>query len=92
MPIYEFRCKENNHSYEVWRSISGRDINTNCPDCGSDGQRIYSPPMTLTSGILRLDKKERGPQLVTRSSTRSEKKAPRLKESGSRPWMLTRGC
>jgi putative FmdB family regulatory protein len=90
MPVYEFSCSNGCDRYEVWRSIDQRDVNTDCPSCGTTGQRIYSPPMTL-SGPLRLKVENREPRLI-RKSTEGEAK-PRLKEAAStRPWMLNRGC
>jgi putative FmdB family regulatory protein len=90
MPVYEFNCGNGCDRYEVWRSIDQRDVNTDCPSCGTTGQRIYSPPMTL-SGPLRLKVESREPRLIRKSSEGEAK--PRLKEAAStRPWMLNRGC
>jgi putative FmdB family regulatory protein len=90
MPVYEFSCSHGCENYEVWRSIDQRDVNTDCPDCGSKGQRIFSPPMTLC-GPLRLKVESSEPRLIRKSVTPESK--PRLKEvGGNRPWMLNRGC
>jgi putative FmdB family regulatory protein len=90
MPVYEFRCTEGCENYEVWRSIQERSRATDCPLCGSEGERVFSPPMTL-SGTLRLKVENKEPRLVRKSSESKEGK-PRLRESTSRPWMLNRGC
>jgi putative FmdB family regulatory protein len=90
MPVYEFSCSNGCENYEVWRSIDQRAANTECPSCGVNGQRVFSPPITL-SGPLRLKVESREPRLV-RKHTEGESK-PRLKEAGgTRPWMLNRGC
>lgn len=90
MPVYEFSCSTGCDNYEVWRTIDQRDVNTDCPSCGSTGQRVFSPPMTLC-GPLRLKVESREPRLV-RKTVSSEVK-PQLKDgSGNRPWMLNRGC
>ncbi|WP_413441725.1 FmdB family zinc ribbon protein [Synechococcus sp. MIT S1220] len=90
MPIYEFECQSGQcKTYEVWRSIDNRSTDTNCPECGCQGKRIFSPPMTLSSS-LRLKKESDEPKIVRRENV--ESKRPRLRQSDSRPWMLNRGC
>lgn len=90
VPVYEFSCKKGCDNYEVWRSISERTTATECPGCGEPGQRVFSPPMTL-SGPLRLKQESSEPRVV-RKTVGSETK-PRLREAaGSRPWMLNRDC
>ena len=91
MPVYEFSCSTNEcPTYEVWRSISDRDIDTECPECGSQGRRLFKPPMMLT-GDFRLKTERKEPQLVTKKVREASTK-PRLQESTARPWMLNRGC
>jgi putative FmdB family regulatory protein len=90
MPVYEFSCTNGCDNYEVWRSIDQRENNTECPSCGHNGKRIFSPPMTLC-GPLRLKVENREPTLVRK--TINEESKPRLKDAGgARPWMLNRGC
>ena len=90
MPVYEFSCQKGCDNYEVWRTINERATATECPQCGEPGQRVFSPPMTL-SGPLRLKVENAEPRLL-RKSVGSESK-PRLREAtGSRPWMLNRDC
>jgi len=90
MPVYEFSCQKGCENYEVWRTINERSTATECPQCGEPGQRVFSPPMTL-SGPLRLKVENAEPRLL-RKSVGSESK-PRLREAtGSRPWMLNRDC
>ncbi len=92
MPVYEFRCPSGCDSYEVWRSIAERQTDTDCPQCGAQGSRLYHPPMTLT-GPLRLKREVAEPRLVRKDSPGSEAGGkPRLRASDSRPWMLNRGC
>ena len=90
MPIYEFQCPSDQcATYEVWRQIDQRTVNTNCPSCGKEGKRIFSPPMTLSSS-LRLKVENKEPQVVRR--TTQEPRKPQLRQSDTRPWMLNRGC
>jgi hypothetical protein len=47
--------------------------------------------MTLT-GSLRLKKEVAEPRLVRKEVGTSDTPKARLRESGTRPWMLNRGC
>jgi putative FmdB family regulatory protein len=90
MPVYEFSCTQGCENYEVWRSIEARSSETDCPVCGSNGIRVFNPPMTL-SGPLRLKQESVEPRLVRKEAGSTEAKS-RLKQSSTRPWMLNRGC
>jgi putative FmdB family regulatory protein len=90
MPVYEFSCTNGCDNYEVWRSIEARSSETDCPVCSGNGRRVFNPPMTL-SGPLRLKQESAEPRLV-RKETRGTETRSRLKQSGTRPWMLNRGC
>ncbi|NQV11381.1 MAG: zinc ribbon domain-containing protein [Cyanobacteria bacterium] len=90
MPVYEFSCTRGCENYDVWRSIEERQTNTQCPSCGEDGVRFFTPPMTL-SGSFRLKVETKEPKLV-RKQSQELSKSPRLRENTSRPWMLNRGC
>ena len=92
MPVYEFECKSDTCStvYEVWRSIDHRSSDTQCPECGCDGKRLFSPPMMLSTTI-RLKTEDKNPKVVRRKVQEPGNK-PRLRSSDSRPWMLNRGC
>jgi putative FmdB family regulatory protein len=93
MPVYEYICNHNDcGQYEVWRTIDARESNTECPKCGEEGRRIYSPPMTLTSKFrLKVESKE--PTVISKKRVQETSEAkPRLRQSPDRPWMLNRGC
>ena len=94
MPVYEYSCQSGEcETYEVWRSIDQRSVQTECPSCGGEGKRIFNPPMMLSSSIrTKIEAKE--PKLVSRkkSSSNTEVVKPRLRTNDSRPWMLNRGC
>lgn len=91
MPVYEFSCSNGCENYEVWRSIDERKSNTDCPSCGANGVRLFHPPMTLSSS-LRLSKEAAEPRLLRKQVGTPETPKARLRESGTRPWMLNRGC
>ncbi len=90
MPVYEYSCTNGCDNYEVWRSIDERHKETNCPTCTGEGIRVFTPVMSL-SGPFRLKQEQSEPRLVRKETTEPTGK-PRLKESGTRPWMLNRGC
>ena len=90
MPVYEYSCTNGCDNYEVWRSIDERQKQTNCPTCTAAGLRVFTPIMSI-SGPLRLKQEQSGPRLV-RKETKEMAGKQRLKESGTRPWMLNRGC
>ena len=90
MPVYEYSCSNGCENYEVWRSIDERQNQTNCPLCTAEGVRVFTPVMSL-SGRLRLKQEQSGPRLV-RKETKEVAGKQRLKESGTSPWMLNRGC
>jgi putative FmdB family regulatory protein len=50
MPIYEYQCKENNHSYTEVRSINEDQKQTTCPKCQSNLSRIFEPTPTIFNG------------------------------------------
>jgi putative FmdB family regulatory protein len=90
MPVYEYSCSNGCENYEVWRRIDERQSNTNCPVCSASGTRVFTPVMSL-SGSFRLKQEQVEPRLV-RKETGDPGGKPRLKQSGTRPWMLNRGC
>ena len=90
MPVYEYSCSNGCENYEVWSSIDERHKETNCPTCTAEGVRVFTPVMSL-SGSFRLKQEQSEPRLV-RKETKEATGKPRLKESGTRPWMLNRGC
>jgi len=90
MPVYEYSCTKGCDNYEVWRRIDDRQVNTACPACSAAGRRVFTPIASL-SGPLRLKQEQAEPRLV-RKEAREASGKPRLKESGTRPWMLNRGC
>jgi putative FmdB family regulatory protein len=92
MPVYEFRCIQGCENYEVWRSIQQRTMATDCPSCGGSGERVFTPPMTL-SGTLRLKVENKEPKVVRKEAKESAASGrSRLRENTTRPWMVNRGC
>lgn len=92
MPVYEFSCPQGCDNYEIWRSIDARSVDTQCPECGGDGKRLFSPPMALC-GPLRLKQERSEPRLVRKNNGATAEPKAKLKSTqGARPWMLNRGC
>lgn len=50
MPIYEYECKNNKHSYTEVRSINEDQKQTTCPQCQSDLSRVFEPTPTIFNG------------------------------------------
>jgi len=43
MPIYEYKCKSCDETFESYRGLLGRDSDVKCPKCGSANlQRVLS--------------------------------------------------
>ncbi len=57
MPIYEFRCTNCNHKFEIFLTYQEYGINiVNCPSCGqSDTERIIKPIRVARSDENRFD-------------------------------------
>jgi putative FmdB family regulatory protein len=84
MPLYEFRC-DGCGVFDVWRSMSESSNPAHCPECDKQGQRIFSPVMTL-SRTISLKKQSSEPKLIARDR---EPMTPRVQyHSGTRPWMV----
>ena len=83
MPLYEFRC-DGCGVFDSWRSMAESSNPAHCPGCDALGKRIFSPPMTLSTG--RIKKVSAEPELIKRDL---ETKPPRVQyHSGTRPWMI----
>lgn len=42
MPVYDFRCRDCEHTFEAWRPVDRRD-DAPCPECGSANTRRAMP-------------------------------------------------
>ena len=42
MPVYEYRCRDCSHEFEIQQSMSD-DALTVCPSCGGDLRKVFSP-------------------------------------------------
>jgi len=40
MPVYDYRCMQCGHRFDLLRSVSARD-DVKCPKCGGDVARVY---------------------------------------------------
>jgi putative FmdB family regulatory protein len=50
MPLYSYKCIENNHIYNESRKINENQKETHCPECGSILRRAYSAPAIQFNG------------------------------------------
>lgn len=74
MPLYDYRCRDCGHEFEVQQSISDDPLAT-CAQCGGELRKVFSPVgiSFKGSGFYKND---------SRSSTRASSK-PKASESGS---------
>ena len=42
MPLYEYRCRNCNHQFEIQQSFSD-DALTECPECSGDLRKVFNP-------------------------------------------------
>ena len=42
MPVYEYRCRDCGHEFEIQQSMSDDPL-TECPSCGGDLRKVFSP-------------------------------------------------
>ena len=57
MPVYEYRCKNCGHQFEIQQAIT-EDTLTDCPDCGESQLRKVFQPVGIAfkgSGFYRTD-------------------------------------
>ena len=50
MPTYNYKCKDNLHSYTEIRSIAEDQKNTECPECSSELKRVFDAPVIQFNG------------------------------------------
>ncbi|HDN80030.1 MAG: zinc ribbon domain-containing protein [Chloroflexi bacterium] len=51
MPLYEYKCNDCGHHFELLRSMSKADEPAQCPYCGSSGtSRLISPFAAVSRG------------------------------------------
>ncbi|MCX7725011.1 MAG: zinc ribbon domain-containing protein [Thermodesulfovibrio sp.] len=50
MPLYEYKCKKCERTFQVLKPVSKRDDTEKCPHCGSnESERLISPFMSNTT-------------------------------------------
>jgi len=47
MPTYDYRCEQCGQIFEARRSFSEDASSAPCPDDGTDGVRLFSPPLDV---------------------------------------------
>lgn len=62
MPLYEYQCLENGHTFEVRHPITQDPVNA-CPLCGSPVRRVIFPVGIVFkgSGFYATDSRGKGP-------------------------------
>lgn len=85
MPLYDFKCDDCG-AFEKWMRIAELEQLTVCPSCEQPARRVFSPPMVITSGTLRVSSNP-SPRLVERSQ--APPPVPRNQAASGRPWMIS---
>jgi putative FmdB family regulatory protein len=75
MPVYAFTCAACG-GFDVVRPMAESDEPARCPDCGSDAQRVFSPPglarlaRPVRLGLDMEEKSAHEPEVVTQKRGR----------------------
>ncbi len=79
MPLYEYRCRDCGHEFEIQQSMSD-DALTVCPSCGGDLRKVFSPVGIAFkgSGFYKNDSGSRS------SSSKSESSKGEGKSEGTK--------
>lgn len=73
MPLYEYRCKNCGHQFEIQQSMS-EDSLTVCPDCGEPQLRKVFQPVGITfkgTGFYKNDSRSSSSSSSTSSTSTS---------------------
>jgi putative FmdB family regulatory protein len=77
VPIYEYKCDQCDHQFEILQKISDDPAKT-CPDCGKDGLRklISAAAFKLKgTGWYETDFKDKKPKKDAKTSTGTKTKS-----------------
>ena len=78
MPLYEYRCRNCNHQFEIQQSFSD-DALTECPECSGDLRKVFNPVGISFKGSGFYKNDSRG------GSSRSSSSGPPSSSSDSSP-------
>ena len=53
MPLYEYSCRRCGTAFEAMRKFAERDQEIACPSCGTQANRVLSPPTYMAGGLSR---------------------------------------
>jgi len=76
MPTYDYECKDCNHAFEEFHSMSAKPVKK-CPECGGKVKRLIGTGAGIIfkgSGFYETDYKKKN-SVSTTSTTPTEKKA-----------------
>jgi putative FmdB family regulatory protein len=73
MPIYEYECQKCKKQFEIQRGFHEEGA-VCCPQCGEEGQRIYTPPPLIFkgSGFYVTDHKKKEERPAEGQAAKSE--------------------
>jgi len=84
VPLYEYQCLANGHSFEVRHPITQEPV-SECPQCGSDVRRVIHPVGIVFkgSGFYATDSKGKSSRATKPSDSQSESKSSSDSKAGS---------
>jgi putative FmdB family regulatory protein len=84
VPLYEYQCLANGHSFEVRHPITQEPV-SECPQCGSDVRRVIHPVGIVFkgSGFYATDSKGKSSKASKTTDSQSDSKAGSDGKSGS---------
>jgi putative FmdB family regulatory protein len=85
MPLYEYRCKNCGHQFEIQQSFA-EDSLTVCPDCGEPQLRKVFQPVGITfkgSGFYKNDSRSSSSSTTSSSSATSSSSESSSSDSSS---------
>ncbi len=82
MPLYEYRCRNCNHQFEIQQSFSD-DALTVCPECEGDLRKVFAPVGIAFKGSGFYKNDSRGSTSSTSSSSESSSSTSTSTESSS---------
>lgn len=70
MPLYDYRCRDCGHEFEIQQALSD-DTLTVCPECGGDLRKVFSPVGIAFKGSGFYKNDSRGGSSKSSSSSSS---------------------
>ncbi len=83
MPLYEYRCRNCNHQFEIQQSFSD-DALTVCPECEGELRKVFAPVGIAFKGSGFYKNDSRGGSSSTTSGSESSSSTSTSSESSTK--------